>query len=222
MATVTGTAQALSGLLHEASTLQVALCGYGSQIPRVQGGALFGDLDETVPINATDGTFEFTVSGNDAISPAGTYYTVTMQDGNGDTIQVNAYQFIGDNDYDLNTIDPYDPNIAPPPLPYPILSQLLIIAFSPTPNFPGDQYHTWGFRLTGDVTSSSLSGIVAGNLYTFLITQDGTGGWAFTWPTLVQGESIVDPEPGSLTVQTFIAIANGGPLYPIGPGTYYP
>jgi hypothetical protein len=223
MATVTGT---LKNVLEvtEVGQVTVQLCGYGSSVPRANGIALYGSVSTQptdIPIPGT-GAFTFTVTGNDEIVPAGTYYTVTIADDNGDIVQVNAYLFLGNNTYDLNVIDPFDPSQPLPPLPPLIINQLLLIApFTPTPNFPGDTYTAWGFQLTGDVMSSTLSGIVAGNLYTFIITQGAGGGWTFVWPNNVLGAMPIDPGAGSVSIQTFVAIANDGPLLPIAAGTWY-
>jgi len=223
MATISGT---LTGVIEDApeeGSVVIALCGYGPQVPRVQGSSLMARVTSLQIDADPDGSFEAEVAGNDQIQPAGTYYTITVLDANGDVVQVNAYVFLGNNDYDLDATEPFDPSQPMPPLPPLIINQLLIVSppFSPTPNFPGDQYTAWGFNLTGDVTSSTMSGIVQGNLYTFLITQGSPGGWKFTWPPMCLNATPVDPTPSSMTVQTFIAIANNGPLLPIGPATYY-
>jgi hypothetical protein len=175
--------------------------------------------EQNIPVDA-DGEFTFTVVSNDEIQPAGTYYTVTLKDANGDIAQVNAYMFLGDNDYDLDDVDPFDPSQPMPPLPPLIINQLLIVPWSPTPNFPGDQYLTWAINLTGDVTSSTVSGLVAGNLYTMMILQDSIGGRQFTWAPQFLNATPVNPKPNGITIQTFVAWATGGPLLPIGPATY--
>ena len=222
-ATLTGKlANIMGNDAAEEGSVVIALCGYGSRVPVVPGQAVLGRLT-TLDVDAdASGDFEAELWGNDIIAPAGTYYTVTVKDSNGDIMQVNAYVFTEGQSYDLDTVQPFDPNQPPPQIPPAIVNQLLIVAFSATPNFPGDQYTAWGITLTGDVTSSTMSGIVAGNLYTLIISQDSAGGHLFTWPSMVLNASPVNPNGGSLTVQTFVAIANNGPLFPIGPATYYP
>jgi hypothetical protein len=225
MATITGNLQnALAGLI--AGQVTVQLCGYGAMVPRNNGVALFGNpstLPADIQVAASTGAFTFEVTGNDEIEPAGTYYTVTISDTNGDVVQINAYQFLGSGTYDLNLIDPFDPTLPLPPLPPLIVSQLLLVPYSATPNFPGDQYTAWDFTLNGDVTSSTLSGLMQGNLYTFIISQGASAGGTFKWPTGCLNTPTVDPAAGSTTIQTFIALANsGGPLLPIGPATYFP
>jgi hypothetical protein len=222
MATITGNLEDIVDSAPEEGSVVIALCGYGSQVPRVQGTAMLGSVtSDEIEVDA-DGSFEAEVPGNDQIEPAGTYYTLTVKDANGDVVQTNAYLFLGDDSYDMNGTAPFDPALPLPPLPPLIINQLLIVPFSPTPTFPGGQYTAWAITLTGDVTSSTLSGIIQGNLYTFIILQDSTGGRKFAWPSLVQNATPVNPNPSGLTVQTFVALANNGPLFPIGPATYFP
>ena len=200
-------------------TLDVALCGYGSQVPRVPGYALMGRLTEQNITVDADGNFTFTVSGNDEIIPQGTYYTVTVRNGNGDIAQVNAYQFIGDATYDLSIAAPYDPNQPPPPLPPLITNQLQIVNFSATPDFDGADYTAFRLVLSGDVTSSTITGNLSGNLYTFITIQDATGGHKFVYPPQVYNGALIDTEPGAITVQTFVMSQSN--LFAIGPATYY-
>jgi len=62
--------------------------------------------------------------------------------------------------------------------------------------------------------------MVPGNLYTFIIQQNGTGGFTFAWPANVHNAVMVDPTASGGTIQTFVADESGD-LWPIGPGTYY-
>ena len=204
------------------ATLDIALCGYGSQIPRVAGVALFSaGTASGIPMQSagtTEGEFAVTLYGNDLIEPAGTFYTFTVRNSNGDVIQINAY-YLTNGQFDISTLTPYDPNQPPPPLPPLITNQLLIVPWSADMEFPGDVYTAFRTTLTGDVTSSSAPGTVQGNLYTFIINQDATGGHAFTWPPNVVNATPINPNPNSRTVQTFVmATAN---LYPISAGTWY-
>src|SRR5678816_4473220 len=104
MPTVTGTLETI--LDNEALPLgkvEVALCGYGSRVPRMNAQALAARItDDDVDVDSS-GAFTFNVIGNDQIVPAGTYYTVTIKDDNGDIVQVNAYRFLSTPPtYDLN------------------------------------------------------------------------------------------------------------------------
>lgn len=217
--TITGTLSAAANDAQVEGSVDVMLCGYGSQVPRVNGESLVGRLTTTNILADEDGAFEIQVAGNDQISPAGTYYTITIRDENGDIAQVNAYRFISTNPtYDLNLIDPYDPNQPPPPLPPLITNLLLVVPWSATPEFPGDTYTAFRITLTGDVTSSTAPGTVSGNLYTYIIVQDGVGNRQFAWPANCHGASPINPTPNSVTVQTFVMSVSD--LRAIGPGMW--
>jgi hypothetical protein len=204
------------------ASIKFGLHGYGSQIPRVSGQALFQDASIDIKVQPEGdqaGEFELMFYSNDIISPAGTYYTLTTLNGNGDILQINAYRFVGSGQYDASLLEPYDPNQPPPALPPLILNLLLVVPYSPNPDFPGDTYTSWQITLTGDATAT-FSDLVDGNLYTILIAQDGVGGHNFNWPLNVYNPTGPNREAVSLTVQTFVAVSNM--LYPIGAGTYYP
>jgi hypothetical protein len=220
---VTGTLQTILEGDPEAGTVEVALCGYGSQIPRINAatlGARVTDGMDSIEVSATDGTFAFDCTGNDLIQPAGTYYTVTIRDSNGDIVQVNAYQFLSEQTpYDLNATEPFDPSQSPPPSVPPLVLDLMDdVPYDPAAVFSGDTFTSWQITLAGDCTPS-FTNLVEGNLYTVIILQDGQGGHAFTWPANVHNPTQIDPDSDSITVQTFIAMS--GSLYAIAPGTYW-
>jgi hypothetical protein len=216
--TVTGKLAASADSVPVQGSVDVMLCGYGSQVPRVNGDSLVARISTTALPAASDGTFTFDCAGNDSIVPIGTYYAITIRDENGDIAQVNAYRFIGSGSYDLGITDPYDPNQPPPPLPPLITNLLLVVPWSAEMEFPGDIYTTFRATLSGDVTSSTAPDTVQGNLYTFIIIQDATGGHAFSWPPNCYNASPVNPKPNGITVQTFVmGLSN---LIPIGAATW--
>jgi hypothetical protein len=220
MANVTGRLESALNEEAVAGKVEVMLCGYGSRVPRINGEALVARItDDDIEIDG-EGEFNFTVPFNDEISPAGTYYAITIKDENGDIAQVNAYRFTSDKpSYDLNLIDPYDPNQPPPPLPPLITNQLLLVAAENGMIFPGDTYTAFKTTLSGDVDFFTVEDMIPGNLYTFIIVQDATGNWLFVWPANVHNAVPVDPEPNSTTIQTFVADETGQ-LWAIGPGTW--
>jgi hypothetical protein len=221
---VTGTLQTILEGHPEAGSVEVALCGYGSQVPRMNAatlGARVTDGMDSIAISASDGTFAFDCTANDLIQPSGTYYTVTIRDSNGDIVQVNAYQFFDGDNYNLNATEPFDPSQTPPAqLPYMVLDLLETVAFDPAAIFFGDQKTSWEITLTADCTPT-FTNLVEGNLYTIIIMQDGVGGHLFNWPPNVINATWVNPDPNGITIQTFVAV-NETTLYAIGAGTYYP
>lgn len=203
-------------------TAEWALCGYGSQIPRIPGQALVSLLTQPIPANTSEqdaGTFSAYLYNNLLIAPSGTYYTLTVRNANGDIAQVNAYRFTAPGSFEIDGLVPYDPNQPPPGLPPLILNLLLIVPYSPNPVFPGDQYASWQITLNGDATAT-FTNLVDGNLYTIIIVQDATGEHNFNWPLNVYNPTLVYSNPNGMTVQTFVAVSDQ--LYPIGAGTYYP
>jgi hypothetical protein len=220
MSTITGT---LKNFFNEAAdplaTLDVNLCNYGPQVPRA-GGLLADVALKGFPVTS-NGTFSFTVAGNDVIGPGGTYYTITVKDDNGDVVQCNAYIFLDADNYDLDGIVPFDPVQQPPPvLPPLIISQLQIVAQGVSnPEYDADQYTAFQLLLTTNVTGATITNIIPGNLYTFITTQDATGGHTFNYPAGVVNASPINPTSNSTTTQTFIA-NSAGVLYPVAAGTW--
>jgi hypothetical protein len=80
------------------------------------------------------------------------------------------------------------------------------VAFSSTPTFTtaNNSATTFLLLLSGNVTSSSLSGPYAGQLLNFRICQDGAGGHSFTWPPNLSGAGTVNQTANACTNQTFV------------------
>jgi hypothetical protein len=197
--------------------VQVALCGYGPSFPRVPGTAILGKVMSAageIPYEGAPIVVE--LFGNDVIVPSGTYYTFTILDAKRNVLQCNAYQFSGTVSADLSTITPISPSSTPS-----VIGILVTVPFSATPVFQSQPTPVIAFdlTLTGNVTSSTLNSPFPGQIVTFIISQNATGGWTFAWPSNVKNAGIINPAPNSVTTQSFITRANGN-LYPIGPQTY--
>jgi hypothetical protein len=88
-------------------SLLVVLNGYGSTIPMIFGTSILAQI--TTPVSTDpSGNFNFTIYGNDVITPA-TYYTITVLDPNGNTIQTTAYQFTGTMNANIASLTAYNP-----------------------------------------------------------------------------------------------------------------
>lgn len=80
------------------------------------------------------------------------------------------------------------------------------VAFSATPVFDASTFAfpTFTITLTGNVTSCTVTNLVAGQIVTFIITQDGTGGWTFAWPANSKGSVNIGTDASSVTVLSFV------------------
>lgn len=88
--------------------------------------------------------------------------------------------------------------------------------FSATPVFDASTGNSFKITLTGNVTSSSITNPTAGQIVTFIITQDGTGSHTFAWPANMKGASPISPDANSVSVQSFIY--DGASWRAVGPG----
>jgi hypothetical protein len=78
------------------------------------------------------------------------------------------------------------------------------VAFSTTPAFAyGNGVNTFEITLTGNVSSSSVSGAVAGQSANFIICQDGTGSRTFTWPASFHGAMTIGSTASKCNGQSF-------------------
>jgi hypothetical protein len=208
----------------EYGSVVVALRGYGSFVPQVANEAVFARVStEPIEMNVggtADGSWAVFLYNNKLIQPAGTYYTFTFRDSNGDVVQTTAVQFSTGGDYSFGNLPPFDPTQPPPPLP-PQLSNNWIWVPSTQPVFDGSTITTFGLELFTDVNASTFINGFPGTLYTFFIVQDPTGGRRYTWPPNILNASPAPSGALQILVQTFVADATGATLYPIGPGTYF-
>jgi hypothetical protein len=97
--------------------LRIALCNFGSQLPRVPGAGVIGKVSSwfvDVPYYGTPGSIS--LWGNDQITPSGTYYAISILDANKNVVQTNLYVFTGTATIDLSSADPFNPP-NPPGLP---------------------------------------------------------------------------------------------------------
>lgn len=81
---------------------------------------------------------------------------------------------------------------------------LTTVTYSATPVFTrSTQIQEWAITLTGNVSSSTISGAAAADIYIFNICQDGTGGRTFVWPTGFSQASVISATASACTKQTF-------------------
>ncbi len=78
------------------------------------------------------------------------------------------------------------------------------VTFSATPAFAfGSGATTFEITLTGNVTSSTVSGAAAGQSSTFIVCQDATGSRTFAWPASFHGAMTIGTTASKCNVQTF-------------------
>jgi hypothetical protein len=220
MITLTGTLKDIFSNNDQGASVAIQLVGYGSQVPRIAGTAM---LAKTAPLQIVvpaNGQFSQTIYGNDQITPLvgpyngfGTYYVVQVLDEFGNVIQANAYSLTGSGSQDISAMTPLA--LLPPSVMSPaIFGALVAIAYSATPVFPAALGTTFDITLTGNVTSSTMTNVNPGSIYTFIIVQDATGNRTFAWPANVKNAEAIAPAANAISVQSFVARANGN-LYPI-------
>jgi hypothetical protein len=93
--------------------LIITLCGYGLEMPKIAGTAMYakvGPVEYTLPTGTTTPPPGIPIWGNDQITPSGTFYTVAVVDDKKNVIQTNMYQFTGSGDIDLSTQIPIIPS----------------------------------------------------------------------------------------------------------------
>lgn len=200
--TVAGLLKDLLGAAVLDGQIAIQLCGFGSQIPRVQGVAIIAQIAPD-PIDVATGAYNFLLWGNDVITPAGTFYTIQLQDANGNVIQTNAYQFNGAGAVDLSALAPFNPPPVAIAVPNPVLLNpaglqviagsvtiqgnlivtgtitnggLVAVAYSANPAFNALLGNVFEITLTGNVAGSTIAGTFGGQMITFIVIQDGTGG----------------------------------------------
>jgi hypothetical protein len=78
------------------------------------------------------------------------------------------------------------------------------VSYSATPSFDAGTASTFKITLSGNVTSSTLSNVVAGQALNFVICQDATGGRTFAWPSNVKGGVAVGQGAGKCSAQSFV------------------
>lgn len=91
----------------------------------------------------------------------------------------------------------------------------LVTAFSATPTFDFSAVNTREITLTGNVTSSSITGQFPGQVVKFIIHQDATGGRTFVAPASVP-MGVVNNVALSTSVQSFL-VGTDGTMYAYTP-----
>jgi len=200
------------GTAQQPAWLRIALCAFGANLPRVPNAGVIGQVSTwfvDIPYYGTSGSV--ILWGNDVIDPGPdqTYYAISVLDTQKNIVQTALYQFDGTGTYDLSTAVPFTPGYNTP-------SGYIIVnpaagSFSVNP-------HGWNGPVTIDMNltanaSLTLGGFQRGQLVQFLIRQNSTGGWTFTWPANVKNAPAVDTDANSVTTANYF-VDQFGNFYP--------
>lgn len=99
--------------------LIITLCGFGLELPKIVGAAMYakvGPVEFTLPTGETQGG-GIKLWGNDQITPSGTFYAIAVVDDKKNVIQTNMYQFTGSQVLDLSDAVPILPSPGTPTIP---------------------------------------------------------------------------------------------------------
>lgn len=83
---------AAAGTTSNPARLRIALAGYGQIMPTVQGTAMIAKVGP-YDVLSSGGPVTVQLWANDQINPTGTYYSISVVDGNGNTVQSGIYIF---------------------------------------------------------------------------------------------------------------------------------
>lgn len=156
-------------------------------------------------------TFRFDANGNllgsckvwsNAELSGNTFYNVTFYDQNNSRIGNPAtWQFTqaAGSTVDIGTMVSTTP--GGPAVSFPFGQQTQPSAASMS--FSAASYNQFLTNMTSNVAGSSMVGGIAGTYYTFIFTQDGTGGHTFSWPANVIDPQAIDTAPNATCAQTF-------------------
>jgi hypothetical protein len=238
--TLKGTLQNVAGVnvgsAANPSKVRITLCGWGPTLPCVPGVA---NMDQPGPIyiRSTDGTFTTPLWGNDAISPAGTFYEVALLDDRDNLVQAGAYQFFqSDGTIDLSDAQQLmfgapqlfgeAPRGAYPgtayTLSYPLYSGQAGILFNGASFVDPTQYTVQGTSLTLNFETSATDSLYF--LYPASIPGTGIPVAPFLTCAALTGGPTVFTLPSTPWAGKIIALFDGAgfiaPIYPDGTAQY--
>jgi hypothetical protein len=84
-----------------------------------------------------------------------------------------------------------------------------IIAFNATPTFTANSCSLFSMTLTGNVTSSVVTGATTGQLIAVTLTQGAGGPWTFAWPANFINPPLLTPTAGKSEQFEFVLEADG-------------
>jgi hypothetical protein len=236
-----------AGSTASPAVLRIALCGFGLTLPCIVGTS---NLARVGPEDFYDTGSGISVQlwGNDAIFPSGTYYAITLLDGDGNILQCGAYWFTGAQTIDLSNAPQIYPAPPSPPRGIPVLTNPLGAALQTidgsitiegnlivtgtisggglyivpivggVAEFSGAGGNGQSLTLTENVTSTAAS-FSPGIPIMTLVKQDATGGWTMSWPANFKNPPEINPAPNGATAQIWM-LDEAANYYPFGGATW--
>jgi hypothetical protein len=98
---------AAAGSTANPAKLRICLCGFGPALPRIAGTTMVAKCGPT-DFFSTGAALSIELWGNDQITPAGTYYSIEILDGEDNVVQCGAYVLTGSGG-DLSSLPPVNP-----------------------------------------------------------------------------------------------------------------
>jgi hypothetical protein len=88
-------------------------------------------------------------------------------------------------------------------------TQIVSVPYSPAPAFNATSTNGFQMTLSGNITSSTISGVSPGQLLAFYFVQDSVGGRTVSWPSSFVGALQPDTAAASVSVMLFKADLSG-------------
>jgi hypothetical protein len=92
---------AAAGSTANPAKLRITLCGYGLTLPVITGTTTLAKVGP-MSVYSTGSPISTQLWGNDQITPANTYYSIEILDGEDNVVQCGAYVFTGTATIDLS------------------------------------------------------------------------------------------------------------------------
>lgn len=193
-----------AGSAPSPAKLLIVLCGFGLTIPVVVGTAVVAQRKyEAI---STGSAISQVLWGNDVISPANTWYSISVIDGHGNVEQTANYLLTGSGG-DLSSLVPFTPV---PPTPPSWMPWIFVTSVAGVLTIPASAGRNFWTILHENVTSVVVSSPTLGQDYWFFFEQDGTGNWTVAWgAALLNPIDPVNPVPAGFTLQPAKCLPTG-------------
>jgi hypothetical protein len=90
-----------------------------------------------------------------------------------------------------------------------VASLITTVPYATSVTFDASLAAKFDLTLTGNVSSSSLTDTVPGQLLAFIVNQDAIGSRTFAWPSTLTGTSAIATQANSTSIQMFVVRPNG-------------